>query len=226
MVAVSTKCSGVGSSRRTHFINRKPASNLFHAIRIAEKIGQPLTHFVTLTFKRADCAPEEVSSRFEKMRDDRFSPWSRRPRKRSGARPVAPTYVWVIEAAGGVISVHWMVHLPQGRVNDFTARLPSWVEYMTDAPINAGAIDVRPAETPKGAGKYMLKGIDPAWAASYRINHISQGVVHGKRSGYSRNLGPTAKRRLIEAGKYRRARFLPPIPYSTAIATESDRSAP
>lgn len=150
--------------------------------------------------------------RFEKMRAARFGPWVRRPSRRSGAKPTAPTHVWVIEAAGGVIGVHWLVHIPRGRLDDFTARLPAWMEDITGGPIEAGAIDVRPAKNPRGAGRYMLKGTDPVWAAFYGANHQAQGAVTGKRSGYSRNLGPTAKARLRAAGKYRRARFSSPLP--------------
>ncbi len=40
----------------------------------------------------------------------------------------------------------------------------------------------------------MMKGIDPVFADFYRIRHVPQGVVHGKRCGFSQN-GPTSCRR-------------------------------
>jgi hypothetical protein len=45
----------------------------------------------------------------------------------------------------------------------------------------------------------MLKGLDPIYAPLYGVRHVPQGVVHGKRSGFSRCLGPlTLARRVSE----------------------------
>ncbi|SDR59313.1 hypothetical protein SAMN05519103_06389 [Rhizobiales bacterium GAS113] len=48
----------------------------------------------------------------------------------------------------------------------------------------------------KGSGKYLLKGTNPVYAGWYGVNHVYQGIVHGKRSGFSRSLGPTVRKRL------------------------------
>jgi hypothetical protein len=195
--------------RPTHHINRKPASNLHHAVRIAEVIGLPLNYFVTLNFSCTCCQPDEVSRLFSIMRANRFGPWVKRPGRNSGKTPCPATHAWVIEAAGGVVSVHWLVHIPPGRVTDFTARLPGWLVDITSGPLDAGAVKVERAYAARGASKYMLKGIDPAYAAFYGVQHVPQGVTYGRRSGYSNNLGPSVKRRLKAAGKYkpRRAPF-------------------
>lgn len=205
MAAVSTTY-GAGASRVSHYINRKPASHLYHAVRIAAAIGLPLTHFVTINFDHTACSPEEVSRRFETMRASRFGPWIRRAPRNAAAESCPPTYVWVIENAGGAVHVHWLLHIPANRVDAFKAKLPKWLEAITDASIASGAIDIRPSDNPLGVGQYMLKGIDPVWAKFYGASHRQQGKVHGKRSGYSRNLGPTEKKRLREAGQYRKAR--------------------
>jgi hypothetical protein len=60
----------------------------------------------------------------------------------------------------------------------------------------------------------MLKGLHPGIAPFYGVEHEYQGWVRGKRSGFSRNIGPTQKRRLRESGKYpdrRRRIFIPTI---------------
>ncbi len=205
MAAVSTKY-GVGASRVSHFINRKPASHLYHAVRIAAAIGLPLTHLVTINFDPMACTPEEVSSRFEKIRASRFGPWIRRAPRNTAAKGCPPTYVWVIENVSGIVHVHWLLHIPANRVSAFKTKLPKWVEAITAAPIASGDIDIKFADNPLGILQYMLKGIDPVWAKHYGTSHRRQGEVHGKRSGYSRNLGPTEKKRLREAGQYRKAR--------------------
>lgn len=204
MAVVSTKY-GVGSTRITRQINRKPASHIHHAIRIAEAIGRPLTHFVTINFSHTRCPAELVSPSFERLRNDRFGPWIRRAPRRTPSAASPPTYVWVIENKDGIMNVHWLVHIPENRLAAFKTKLPKWLMNVTGAIIQDGAIDIRPITNFVGLSRYILKGTDPAWAAFYGAIHIDQGEVHGKRSGYSENTGPTAKQRLREAGQYRNA---------------------
>ena len=113
--------------RRTHHIKRRSASSIHHAPALAEAQGTPLTHFVTINFSEAGVAPERASEVFAKLRDDKFSPWVRRPPRNSGHAKTRPTFAWVLENGGNVIAAHWLVHLPEGRVTDFSARLPVWL---------------------------------------------------------------------------------------------------
>lgn len=213
MAVVSTKCSGLGASRITRQINGKPASHFHHAIRIADAIGLPLTHLVTIHL--TSCPPEEASARFAKLRSNLFGKWISRPLNRGAVPACPPTFVWVIENESKILHAHWLLHIPAGRVKEFTRKLPVWVESVTGSAPYAGGIHIHLADTPEGAGKYMQKGIDPFWGKVYRINFSDQGPVHGKRSGYSRNIGPTAKKRLRDAGQYRKAQKWVPGRWST-----------
>jgi len=199
MVEIETKPWGAPPpSRVSHYINRKPASNLLHAINLAATLGRPLNQFVTLNFGHTSC-PEALASRqFERLRDNHFGPWLRRGGQGPGG---PPTFVWVIENGGGCLAIHWLVHIPPGRLADFKKRLPKWLTTVAGAVRCASAVHVRHAPTPAGAGKYMVKGIDPAYAAFYRIRSVPQGAVTGKRSGFSRCLGPTVRRRLQDGGQ-------------------------
>lgn len=190
--------------RRTHHIKRRSASSIHHAPALAEAQGTPLTHFVTINFSEAGVAPENASEVFAKLRDDKFSPWVRRPPRNSGHAKTRPTFAWVLENGGNVIAAHWLVHLPEGRVTDFSARLPVWLGAVTGADAHAVApvIHMRPAYRPRGARKYMLKGIEPGIARFYGIRPEDQGAVDGKRAGVSQSLGPSTKRRLREEGRY------------------------
>lgn len=163
-----------------------------------------MTHFVTINFSEAGVAPERASEIFAKLRDCKFSPWIRRPPRNSGHAKVRPTFAWVLENGGNVIAAHWLVHLPEGRVTDFQARLPAWLGAVTgaDAITVAPVIHVRRAYRPRGARKYMLKGIDPGIARFYGIRPQDQGAVDGKRAGVSQSLGPSIKRRLRDEGRY------------------------
>jgi hypothetical protein len=186
--------------RKSHYINRKPAANLLHAVNLAERLGRPLNQLATINFTHTECPPEEVSERFEKLRDNYFTPWLRRCGK---GLPAAgpPTFIWVIENANGHLNVHWLVHLPMGRLRDFEARLPLWLEKVAGSIGSDAAIDIKRARTPKGAVKYMVKGIDPIYAPLYRIEASEQGVVFGNRSNFSRCLGPSVRKRLQADGK-------------------------
>jgi len=199
MVEIGTSSGASGSRRLSHHIRRKPASNLIHAVRIADGRNLRLNQFVTFNFTKTACPTDLVSIQFEKLRDTYFVPWLRRADKRRPTKP--PAYVWAIENPGGCLNVHWLVHIPEGRVGDFRKRLPLWLAAVAGEVHCTSAIHVRFAPRPIGAGKYMLKGMDAAFAPFFKIDHIPQGIVHGKRSGFSRSLGPTVRRRMEEAGE-------------------------
>lgn len=194
-MAHSPTKSSSPSRRRSHFIRRKQATNFAPAIRLAEQLGTPLNWFVTLNFTHTACDIETVSSSFARLRDNYFTPWHRRPgRKWNGPRQAA-AYLWVVENTNGNIAAHWLLHLAPKRIEDFTHRLPKWLSRVTGGiECVVSAIDVRPAPNPAGLRKYLLKGIDPAYAEFYRIVHVPQGEVVGKRCGFSRSLGPSACR--------------------------------
>lgn len=112
-----------------------------------------------------------------------------------------PTFVWVIENAGGCLNVHWLVHLPQGRIQDFETRLSLWLDRVSGPVDSDEAIQIKRARTPKGAVKYMVKGMDPIYAPLYRIDASEQGLVHGNRSNFSRCLGPAVRKRMQAEGR-------------------------
>jgi hypothetical protein len=189
----------------------RPASNIHHAIRLAEAIGSPLNQFVTLNFSKTTCPPEMVSEQFALLRSNRFAKWVTRPQK-GGGTPCEPTFVWVIESAGGCTAVHWLVHVPPARTADFARRLPKWLADVAGEVTCESAVHIRAAYQPKGAGRYMLKGIDPNVASFFGIRDEAQGFVVGKRCGTSINVGATAKKRLRAEGAYPEARRWRPYP--------------
>jgi hypothetical protein len=183
-----------GPTRTSTHIRRKPASNLHHAIRVAASLGLPLNLFVTLNFSEAGCQPENVSLKFSTLRERYFCRWLRDCRR--GKPRIPPTFVWVLEAKGGCLAAHWLIHIPAVLQSKFTSLLPRWLATIANLASDPSVtIHVRSAPTPKGAGRYMLKGMEPTMAVAYGVRHEPQGIVQGKRSGFSRNLGPAARRR-------------------------------
>jgi hypothetical protein len=55
------------------------------------------------------------------------------------------------------------------------------------------AIKIKPVPNLRGLGRYLLKGMDPRYAARCGVKHIPQGLVYGKRCGVSKSLGPASR---------------------------------
>lgn len=179
--------------RESHVIRRRQATNFAPAIRRAEQLGQPLNQFVTINFTKTQCNHKEISIIFAKIRKNYFNKWLVRPPKKLSAKKSGPAaFVWCIENTNNSISAHWLVHIPDERLQDFKCKLLNWVDKATGGiTCEETVIDIKKAYNPYGARKYMLKGIDPLYAEMYKIRHIPQGIVFGKRFGFSRLLGPT-----------------------------------
>lgn len=161
---------------------------------------------MTLNLEQASCDPTGVSRQFQILRERHFGPWWRRPPRRSGITKRGPAaFYWVIEADGG-LHVHRVLHMPSTRLADFKRRLPTWLAALggRHAVDGDGLLDVGVVYNAYGLRKYLLKGTDPAYAAfcNDAIRHKPQGRVIGKRSGFSRSLGPAVRRRLSAAGAY------------------------
>jgi hypothetical protein len=202
MVELPTTFRSPAAFRRTTYINRKPASNLWHAFTAAERIGLPFNTFVTLNLTALP--PDDVSQTFRRLLERHFAPWYRRG---THSGPSTYAYAWVIEAAGGQRAVHWALHVPPARSTDFREQLTRWLQRLAGAENEDGSIHIQPITT-WGVRLYMLKGAQPWYAAFCQIKHVPQGIVIGKRSGFSRSVGPEARRR---RGIRPRARFVPKV---------------
>ena len=206
MVELSTTLSPA-QARISQHINRKPASNIYHAPRIAQIIGANLNTFVTINFTETDCPPELVSARWQRLRARFFAPWIRRPPRRLRRLPDICAYVWTLENRGAV-ALHWLVHVPPDRLADFKTRISLWLKAVGIKTLYENAIDINDnLYSARGLVLYMLKGTNPIYAPGLGVNPSPQGLVYGQRSGFSESLGPSKKAALREAGRYPRRRF-------------------
>jgi len=175
--------------RVSKHINRVPAVNIHHATRFSERIGLPLNTFVTISLSNTP-EPRAASRIFRKLLCERFSPWLRR----SAGSSTPPTYVWTIEQTRGVTAAHWLVHVPKGIGTKLGRKLEAWLGSLTGEEAASGDIQMKPIYNLVGVRRYVLKGVNPVWAERLGIRAVDQGIVNGKRSGFSKNLGPTARR--------------------------------
>ncbi|MGY6286078.1 hypothetical protein ACXIT0_24845 [Methylorubrum extorquens] len=189
-------------ARASSYVNRRQAANFVPAIAFADTLGRSLNWHVTLNFSHTACAPNQVGPAFERLRDNHYTRWlryrSQKPFRRDHGEA---TYVWVIENASGHTHVHWMVYVPRVLIREFKTKVPAWTATVSgSAEISDGTIHIEPVDRPTGLGKYLMKGLDPRIAKQHRIDHVPQGIVHGKRCGISKCLGKAARERFwIEA---------------------------
>ena len=179
------------ANRESRHINRVPAVNIHHATRSAQRCGLPLNTMVTVNFTELGIA--KMASRvFRQLLAERFAPWLRR------SAPVktkpAPTYVWTLENTADTTAAHWLVHVPKGVTRAFAAKLAAWLESLAGAKPADRTVKIKRVHNLIGARRYILKGINPVWAAHLGVRSSDQGVINGKRSGFSRNLGPVARK--------------------------------
>jgi hypothetical protein len=200
-------------------INRKAAARLHHAFRFldvasgrsvgGEKLAScarsqnlDLNLFITINYGNTT-----LGDRFDELRSRRFAPWLRRACARLGLT-IQPTYTWVRENAGGIPHAHWAVHVPRQLEEEFKDLLPRWVASLDQntagrkrrsisfAPAPEAVVQVKPVKDTVGLRKYFLKGVGELTKRFFGIKQVSdQGMVFKRRSGYSRNLCPTALKR-------------------------------
>lgn len=182
------------AQRTSNHISRRQASNSRPAILLAAARGTPLNQFVTINFTVQEMADEgAIAAALGRIRL-RYSRWAKQPGVRSGGVPFDAAMVWNLENTGHW-AAHLLIHVPPARLGHFKRAIRGWIEKESGRPVEAGALDVRAVDNVYGLRKYMLKGLDPAFCPLYRIEHVPQGAVRGKRFGYTQNLGPTACRR-------------------------------
>lgn len=207
------KSNASSKKRSSSSISLAAARNTHHAIRYAEPVigktmarwykmpkvvaGKPLNLWITINWKLTDSGID----RFAELRNQRLCPWLRSRSKQHGER-YEPTYVYVKEAG----HVHWLLHLPEHLIAEFEQLLPRWITSLERKgtgprkraenlpPTCEGAVDIQRTRNSVAVSKYMLKGIEPAAAVKLGIKSVSpEGIVIGRRTGVSRNLGKGAR---------------------------------
>lgn len=187
----------------TH-IGLKASRTLYYAIgELAGSLGMPLNQYVTLNFALTDIPADKAVDAFRALRN-LFIKWARRPRM--GAGPAfTPTFAYAFEnardkkpvmslGADHNLHVHWLVHVPPQRQTEFGMVLYEWLDSLCTRPSAKGAIDLAPTVLQtKSLRGYLLKGSAPEWCEHFGASPSEQGLVLGRRTGTSRNLGPAAR---------------------------------
>lgn len=182
---------------------------MLHSPRTAAAIGRPFNVVVCIDTWLLDIDEEEASDVFRRMRRQRFGRWSSyKPRRTGIPKNGTPADTWVFEAPNGHHHVHWMLHVRPENRPEFELKLVKWVKAMAGLDphdeLPEGALHITTPDNPEGKKLYMAKGIDPFYAAPFRIRAVDSGLVYGRRAGTAPSLGPAVWKPLKSAYQARR----------------------
>lgn len=187
--------------RKSEYMGVREVSNLLHAARIAECVGEPINTMVTVNLTllgRTSTSVDDIASALA----ERFRKWVTRPgRKGAAGKPPKARYFWAAENPSHV-NLHLAVHVPPERKSDFEAKARRWVVRVVGPVDVPEAVHFRAVDYAPGIAEYLSKGAHPAVSRAYGLKHRPQGWLTGTRSRTSRSLGPTTKKTMREEGTY------------------------
>ena len=193
---VATKCG-------TLYVGRRAAENALHAVRYAGEAGRPMNTHVTINFTTLGIDDDAAGTLFRDLQA-RVSRWWRDQRVRKGRDIGALLGFHTHANPAGSRHVHWLTHVPAEIAGDFAATVQKRLRKLAGRDDLGDALDIRPVGGPGGVAKYILRGIDPAYAGYLHIEPAHEGLVAGcRRSGVSKAAGRSARK---AAGWVRRKR--------------------
>ena len=172
--------------RRTRHITLRQANNLIAACEFAGAIGCRLNVSVDIFWLMFSGYAEDTK-RLAKCQQ-RLSKWFVR-------RDFQLSWIWVREiGANGALHTHILLHVPPWLMEDeeFQIAFERSLE-PEGGPTHEKAIVIKPAYSPEGKLRYMLKGMSRADANRFKVRASFQGEIEGKRVGTTQNLGPRAR---------------------------------
>ncbi|MBL1422553.1 MAG: hypothetical protein COC24_018765 [Alphaproteobacteria bacterium] len=165
----------------TEHIGRRAATNVFHAFDFAKNTGHPMNVYTVLHLR--DQLSASVTTQFTKIRR-KFRNWYNYRQKKSGGQALPPIYTYTIEAPTGAVHVNWVLHMPEGMLEEFQKKLQQWVEKTTSdlQPFDIKITRITP-DTDKRVANYCNKGVDPQYVEYFKLGKIAepQGRIHGRR---------------------------------------------
>jgi len=176
----------------TEHIEPRQADELVEAARFARERGWPLYCHATVHWANTAAGDDKDGSRGAKVREG-F-------RKFLGRKKIPLCADWVREAPSGVGHFHMAFYLPDkwlrdvDRLAEIERGLKRLVTLHGDGEADGYAVKF---ERRNGDPRYFLKGGTPEVWSKHKVKidfrNKPQGVIFGKRSGSTLNIGPKAR---------------------------------
>lgn len=195
----------------TRQISRHAGTNILHAFDYAKFIEKPLNIYIVINFDEADA--EKAATYIFKSLRERYRAWLRYAANKFGLDKMSPAYVATFENPEGKNPhVNWVVHVPENLIEEFLKKLPMWVHksqgHLRPRDICAQMVD---PYTDKSLAKYIIKGTDKHFEKYFHLEKYAadqdQGVVAGRRTVVSPEIGTTARRKAAFLPAYHRHRW-------------------
>jgi hypothetical protein len=177
----------------TKYISVSQATNIVEAVKFAKSSGLPLVAHLTIHWSGTVAFDDPVGTRFAKVREGLSKILVRR------GVPVA--WIWCREckAHTDVVHSHLLFYLPVeyrsgAKLSEIEAHLERLVGRHGDGIWSECAVMLKIWRDPDGL--YLLKGGGPEVWRRFRIKRKfreSQGIIDGKRSGTTENIGKAAR---------------------------------
>lgn len=196
------------AARASTEIGFKGTQTLYYAQEQSERIGLPLNTLITINFRHTVIGPAKAVGAFGKWRTNHYCKWCRRPQKGRG-KSFEPTYAYwfenkrddeiydeIGEGLPHNVHVQMYAHTPAERIFDLRGRVFEWLDFVAGDLSAAQAIKIDWVTDDNGIMKYGRKGASKATATRFGAGDIQclQGMIIGRRTGTSVNIGPTARR--------------------------------
>jgi len=111
--------------------------------------------------------------------------------KQQDIGPPVATYTHANPAGSRHVDI--LMHLPETIRGTFIDAVDKRLRKLSGLDDIGDALHLQPAPTPGTLAKYVLRGIEPTYAASFHINPANEGQVACRRTGTSRIVGRTAR---------------------------------
>ena len=197
--------AGQGQNKRhqphgTKHLTLDKATNIIEAVAHAKAIGLPLVAHGTIYWSGTVAFDDHDGKRFAKVREglDKYL------LRRGIAGGLTAVWCRECKAHSDIVHCHLLFHLPAqyrmgAKLLQIEAALNCLVGRHGDGIL--GEFAVKLIIHPDPDGLYLIKGGSrEGMGAGSTIRkdwRQSQGIIHGKRSGTTQNIGPAARRRAI-----------------------------
>lgn len=178
--------------KRSRQISIKASRTLLHSVRTAQHIGRPFNCFLTINLWEFGLTYENASMFVRAvLLEERFARWSNyQSRKNNKSRNGTPTYMGVLEdAGGGKVHLHMMVYIDPPARQHFETSIKKWL-YREFGTLPERALHIDTPYNPEGLKLYLAKGMSPFFARKCRVETVDCGEIIGPRTFSSRNIGP------------------------------------
>lgn len=177
----------------TLHVGRKAAQNALHAVRFVAETGRPMNTHVTVSFTALRIEDEEAGPLFRHLQG-LVGRWWRDQRTRKG-RNIGPLQGFHCHSnPAGSRHVHWCLRVPPEIEAGFRATVTDRLQKLTSRIELGDGLHFGAVTTPGTLAKYILRGIEPEYAAHYMIEPANEGLVRGcRRSGVSRAASKAAR---------------------------------